>query len=192
MNDLEQRVAALEQMLQGLTDAVNEAEGKYNHDQDVEAWKGRHQDKLGKYEDTLKKLNGEDFDVYGASFDEYNDSFNDIEEDVYMAKLVEEIDTRLANIRAAVAEGDMESAAEEVEATQEAVDEVAAEMTDHVEEHDETEPTEESADAVQEVKDIDGEEESIEGSADTDMPDDEAMTAEEYQAMLDEDYEKYK
>lgn len=176
------RIENLENMMQGLMDAVNGAEAKYNHDVGVEDFRNRNQEKLGKYEDTLKRLNGDDFDVYSAAYDEYNDNFNDIEEDVYIAKLVEEIDTRLENIRAAVAEGDVETVAEEVEGVQEAVDETKEAMGDHVEEHDE-EATEEAAEA-------DAANEEVNGEELTESNDE--MTEEEFQQLLDEDLLKYK
>lgn len=177
------RIENLENLLQGLMDAVNGAESRYQHDVGVEEFKGRNQDKLGKYEDTLKKLNGDDFDVYSAAYDEYNDNFNDIEEDVYIAKLVEEIDTRLENIRNAVAEGDVETVAEEVEGVQEAVDETKEAMGDHVEEHDE-EATEEAAEADAANAEVNAGEELTESN--------DEMTEEDFQAMLDEDLLRYK
>ena len=74
----------------------------------MEEFTERNGETLGKYADKLKKLNGDDFDIMSAAFDEYTNDFSDIEESTYIAQLVSEIDNKIAKLKEALGEDDIE------------------------------------------------------------------------------------
>lgn len=176
--DIEERVQKLEDTFQNLMDTIKTAEDDHNYSVGLEEFKGRNADKLSKYEELIKKLNGDDFDIYKASYDEYNTAFNDIEEDTYIAKLIEKIDEKIAVIQNAFAEGDPEKTEEAVDEAKEAVEEAKEAMDEHGDEHAEEAETE--AEEADEVAD-----EAEEAASE----DDELA---EFQKELDEDYEVMK
>ena len=61
----------------------------------------------------MKKLNGDDFDLAKAAFDEYNNTFSDIEESTYVAQLVSEIDNKIAKLKEALGDDEVEIKADE-------------------------------------------------------------------------------
>lgn len=108
LNELEEVVMDLKDKIDTILNTAKEAEDKYNHDRDLEAFTEKHGEALGKYADKLKKLNGDDFDIMSAAFDEYHNDFADIEEDTYVAQLVAEIDNKIAKLKEALGEDDIE------------------------------------------------------------------------------------
>ena len=176
--DIEERVQKLEDTFQNLMDTIKTAEDDHNYSVGLEEFKGRNTGKLDKYDKLMKKFNGDDFDIYKASYDEYNTSFNDIEEDTYIAKLIEKIEEKIAIIQSAVDEGDIAAASEAVEEAKEAAEEATEAMEEHGDEH--ADEAEEKAEEADEVAD-----EAEEASEE----DDELA---EFQRELDEDYENMK
>ena len=108
LNELEAVVMELKDKIDTILNTAKDAEDKYNHDRDLEAFTEKHGEVLGKYADKLKKLNGDDFDIMSAAFDEYHNDFSDIEEDTYVAQLVSEIDAKIAKLKEALGEDDIE------------------------------------------------------------------------------------
>ena len=108
LNELEAVVMDLKEKIDTILNTAKDAEDKYNHDRDLEAFTEKHGEVLGKYADKLKKLNGDDFDIMSAAFDEYHNDFSDIEEDTYVAQLVSEIDAKIAKLKEALGEDDIE------------------------------------------------------------------------------------
>lgn len=106
--ELESTVLELKDKIDTILNTAKDAEDKYNHDRDLEAFTEKHGEVLGKYADKLKKLNGDDFDIMSAAFDEYHNDFSDIEEDTYVAQLVSEIDAKIAKLKEALGEDDIE------------------------------------------------------------------------------------
>lgn len=108
IEELEPIVMELKDKLETILNTVDESEKKYQHDKSLEEFKSRNGEALGKFEDKLKKLNGDDFDIYSAAFDEYSNDFSDIEESTYIAQLVSEIDNKIAKLKEALGEDDIE------------------------------------------------------------------------------------
>lgn len=108
LNELEAVVMELKDKIDTILNTAKDAEDKYNHDRDLAAFTEKHGEALGKYSDKLKKLNGDDFDIMSAAFDEYHNDFSDIEEDTYVAQLVSEIDAKIAKLKEALGEDDIE------------------------------------------------------------------------------------
>lgn len=106
--ELEKTVLELKDKLDGILNTVDESEKKYKHDKGLEEFTERNGETLGKYADKLKKLNGDDFDIMSAAFDEYTNDFSDIEEATYVAQLVSEIDNKIAKLKEALGEDDIE------------------------------------------------------------------------------------
>lgn len=106
--ELEKTVLEMKGQLDTILNTAKEAEDKWNHDRDLEAFTERNGETLGKYAGKLKKLNGDDFDIVSAAFDEYNSDFSDLEESVYVAQLVSEIDSKIAKLKEALGEDDIE------------------------------------------------------------------------------------
>ena len=110
----------------------------------MEEFTERNGETLGKYADKLKKLNGDDFDIMSAAFDEYTNDFSDIEEATYVAQLVSEIDNKIAKLKEALGEDDIE-----IHSNEEGETEVNAHDTkieaEKVEDEEKTEENEEKA-----------------------------------------------
>lgn len=174
--DIEERVQKLEDTFQNLMDTIKTAEDDHNYSVGLEEFKGRNTDKLDKYDKLMRKFNGDDFDIYKASYDEYNTSFNDIEEDTYIAKLIEKIEEKIAIIQSAVNEGDIEAATEAAQEAKDAAEEATEAMEEHGDEH-----ADEAEEEAKEAEEIADEADEI---ADEDLA--------EFQKELDEDYEAMK
>ena len=106
--ELEQTVLELKDKIDNILNTVSESEEKFQHDQGVKAFTERNSEALGKYADKLKKLNGDDFDIFGSAYDEYNNDFSDIEEATYVTQLVSEIDNKLAQLKEALNDEEVE------------------------------------------------------------------------------------
>ena len=169
--ELEPIVMDLKDKIVTILNTVDESEKKYKHDKGLEEFTERNGEALGKYSDKLKKLNGDDFDLMSAAFDEYTNDFSDIEESTYVAQLVSEIDSKIAKLKEALGEDDIE-----IHSNDEGKTEVNAHDTKI-----ETENTE-----VEEPKKEEEKEEKDEKEAEED--DAEA----EFVKELEEDYDKYK
>jgi hypothetical protein len=111
--ELEKTVLELKEKIDNILNTASEAEKKYNHDRDLEAFTERNGEALGKYSDKLKKLNGEDFDLMSSAFDEYNNDFSDVEESVYVAQLVSEIDNKISKLKEALQDDEIEIKSDE-------------------------------------------------------------------------------
>ena len=111
--ELESMVLEMKDKLDNILNTVAESEKKYQHDVGVKGFTERNGEALGKYVDKLKKLNGEDFDLMSSAYDEYNDSFSDIEESTYVAQLVSEIDNKIAKLKEALGDDEVEIKSDE-------------------------------------------------------------------------------
>ena len=112
-SELESMVLDLKDKLDNILNTVAESEKKYQHDVGVKGFAERNGEALGKYVEKLKKLNGEDFDLMESAFDEYNNTFSDIEESTYVAQLVSEIDNKIAKLKEALGDDEIEIKSDE-------------------------------------------------------------------------------
>lgn len=111
--ELESMVLEMKDKLDNILNTVAESEKKYQHDVGVKGFTERNGEALGKYVDKLKKLNGEDFDLMESAYDEYNNTFSDIEESTYVAQLVSEIDNKIAKLKEALGDDEVEIKSDE-------------------------------------------------------------------------------
>lgn len=185
MEDFEARLSKIENQLSELFQTISDAESSHNYKVGLEEFKSKHGDKLAKYEQVAKGFNGDDFDIYNAAYDEYNSAFSDVEEDTYIAKLIETLDNKLAAIRTAVAEGEpQEQIEEKVDEAKEVAEEAKETMEEHGEEH--VEEGNKETETGEEIKD-EVETEETESEADAE----DGIDEEEFQKQLEEDYDKY-
>ena len=112
-SELESMVLDLKDKLDNILNTVAESEKKYQHDVGVKGFTERNGEALGKYVEKLKKLNGEDFDLFENAYDEYNNTFSDIEESTYVAQLVSEIDNKIAKLKEALGDDEIEIKSDE-------------------------------------------------------------------------------
>ena len=112
-SELESMVLEMKDKLDNILNTVAESEKKYQHDVGVKGFTERNGEALGKYVDKLKKLNGDDFDLYSSAYDEYNNTFSDIEESTYVAQLVSEIDIKIAKLKEALGDDEVEIKSDE-------------------------------------------------------------------------------
>lgn len=180
--ELESTVLDLKDKIDTILKTVDDSEKKYKHDKGLEEFTERNGETLGKYADKLKKLNGDDFDIMSAAFDEYNNDFSDIEEATYVAQLVSEIDNKIAKLKEALGEDDIE-----IHSNDEGETEVNAHDTKIEAETDEAESKEEAEDEKKEESDKAVEEDDKEDTAEEDEDDAEADFVKELEA----DYEKF-
>lgn len=111
--ELESMVLEMKDKLDNILNTVAESEKKYQHDVGVKGFTERNGKALGKYVEKLKKLNGEDFDLMESAYDEYNNTFSDIEESTYVAQLVSEIDNKIAKLKEALGDDEVEIKSDE-------------------------------------------------------------------------------
>ena len=111
--ELESMVLEMKDKLDNILNTVAESEKKYQHDVGVKGFTERNGEALGKYVEKLKKLNGEDFDLFENAYDEYNNTFSDIEESTYVAQLVSEIDNKIAKLKEALGDDEVEIKSDE-------------------------------------------------------------------------------
>ena len=112
-SELESMVLDLKDKLDNILNTVAESEKKYQHDVGVKGFTERNGEALGKYVEKLKKLNGEDFDLFENAYTEYNNTFSDIEESTYVAQLVSEIDNKIAKLKEALGDDEIEIKSDE-------------------------------------------------------------------------------
>lgn len=112
-SELEAMVLDMKDKLDNILNTVNESEKKYQHDVGVKDFTERNGETLGKYADKLKKLNGDDFDIFASAYDEYHNDFSDIEETTYVAQLVSEIDNKIAKLKEALGDDEVEIKSDE-------------------------------------------------------------------------------
>ena len=112
-SELESMVLDLKDKLDNILNTVAESEKKYQHDVGVKGFTERNGKALSKYVEKLKKLNGEDFDLMESAYDEYNNTFSDIEESTYVAQLVSEIDNKIAKLKEALGDDEVEIKSDE-------------------------------------------------------------------------------
>lgn len=174
--ELEQIVLELKDKMDTILNTVDESEKKFQHDKGVAEFTERNSESLGKYADKLKKLNGDDFDIFGSAYDEYNNDFSDIEESTYVAQLVSEIDNKLAKLKEALGDEEVEIKSDE--------------DTTKVETDDE------SIETPSEEPKAEGEEEKPEDeapAAEEETPEEENSEDEvaEFEKELEDEYDKY-
>ena len=112
-SELESMVLEMKDKLDNILNTVAESEKKYQHDVGVKGFTERNGEALGKYVEKLKKLNGDDFDLMESAYDEYNNTFSDIEESTYVAQLVSEIDNKIAKLKEALGDDEVEIKSDE-------------------------------------------------------------------------------
>ena len=112
-SELEKMVLEMKDKLDNILNTVAESEKKYQHDVGVKGFTERNGETLGKYVEKLKKLNGDDFDLYSSAYDEYNNTFSDIEESTYVSQLVSEIDSKIAKLKEALGDDEIEIKSDE-------------------------------------------------------------------------------
>lgn len=160
--ELESMVLEMKDKLDNILNTVAESEKKYQHDVGVKGFTERNGKALGKYVDKLKKLNGEDFDLYSSAFDEYNNTFSDIEESTYVAQLVSEIDNKIAKLKEALGDDEVEIKSDE-DTTEVKTDDTTVETNaseckgEDCEDKDDKEETDEDEDETDEVAEFEKE-----------------------------------
>lgn len=111
--ELENIVMDLKGKIDSILETVSNSEKEYNYNKGLEGFKQRNSESLSPYYEKLKKLNGDDFDLAKAAFDEYNNTFSDIEESTYVAQLVSEIDNKIAKLKEALGDDEIEIKSDE-------------------------------------------------------------------------------
>ena len=111
--ELENIVMDLKGKIDSILETVSNSEKEYNYNKGLEEFKQRNSKSLSPYYEKLKKLNGDDFDLGKAAFDEYNNTFSDIEESTYVAQLVSEIDNKIAKLKEALGDDEVEIKSDE-------------------------------------------------------------------------------
>lgn len=160
--ELESMVLEMKDKLDNILNTVAESEKKYQHDVGVKGFTERNGKALGKYVEKLKKLNGEDFDLYSSAFDEYNNTFSDIEESTYVAQLVSEIDNKIAKLKEALGDDEVEIKSDE-DTTEVKTDDTTVETNaseckgEDCEDKDDKEETDEDEDETDEVAEFEKE-----------------------------------
>lgn len=112
-SELENIVMDLKDKIDNILETVSNSEKEYNYNKGLEEFKQRNSEALSPYYEKLKKLNGDDFDLDKAAYDEYHDSFSDIEESTYVAQLVSEIDSKIAKLKEALGDDEVEIKSDE-------------------------------------------------------------------------------
>lgn len=111
--ELENIVMDLKGKIDSILETVSNSEKEYNYNKGLEGFKQRNSEALSPYFEKLKKLNGDDFDLAKAAYDEYNNTFSDIEESTYVAQLVSEIDNKIAKLKEALGDDEVEIKSDE-------------------------------------------------------------------------------
>ena len=111
--ELENIVMDLKDKIDSILETVSNSEKEYNYNKGLEGFKQRNSKLLSPYYEKLKKLNGDDFDLDKAAYDEYNNTFSDIEESTYVAQLVSEIDNKIAKLKEALGDDEVEIKSDE-------------------------------------------------------------------------------
>lgn len=173
--ELEQTVLELKDKIDTILSTVDESEKEFQHKKGVEDFTARNGETLGKYAETLKKLNGEDFDIFSSAYDEYNNDFSDIEEATYVTQLVSEIDNKIAQLKDALRDDEVEIKSDE--------------DTTEVKTDDETIETPAEEPKAEEDAKAEGEEKADEEDKSDEKSEDDELA--EFEKELDEDYEKY-
>lgn len=177
--ELEKVVMEYKDKIDTILKTVDDSEKKYQHDKGLEEFTERNGETLGKYADKLKKLNGDDFDIMSAAFDEYNNDFSDIEEATYVAQLVSEIDNKIAKLKEALGEDDIEiHSNDEGETEVNAHDTKIEAETDEAESKEEEKAEDENKEESEEKEDESEEESEDDAEAD-------------FVKELEADYEKF-
>ena len=155
--ELESMVLEMKDKLDNILNTVDESEKKYQHDVGVKDFTERNGETLGKYVDKLKKLNGDDFDLYSSAYDEYNNDFSDIEESTYVTQLVSEIDNKIAKLKEALGDDEVEIKSDENTTEVQTDDTTVETNASESEEKDESEDDEEDGEDIDEVAEFEKE-----------------------------------
>lgn len=192
--ELEQTVLELKDKIDNIMNTVSESEKEFQHKKGVEDFTARNSEALGKYADKLKKLNGEDFDIFGSAYDEYNNDFSDIEEATYVTQLVSEIDNKLAQLKEALNDEEVEVKSDEdtteVKTDDETIETPAEEPKSEEEAEGESKEEEKPEDEAnsEDKKEEEKEDESAEELGDDVILDE---TEEDFVKDLEDEYDKY-
>jgi hypothetical protein len=176
--ELEAVVMELKDKIDTILNTVDESEKEFQHKKGVEEFTSRNGEALGKYVDKMKKLNGDDFDLYSAAYDEYNNDFSDVEESTYVAQLVSEIDNKIAKLKEALGEDDVEIHSD-------------AEGELEVNSHDTEIEADTKADEPAKDEDSKDEEPKDETEKSEDEDDETSEEEKEFIADLESEYDKY-
>lgn len=186
--ELEQTVLELKDKLDNIMNTVSESEKEFQHKKGVEDFTARNSEALGKYADKLKKLNGEDFDIFGSAYDEYNNDFSDIEEATYVTQLVSEIDNKLAQLKEALNDEEVEVKSDEDTTKVETDDETIETPAEEPKSEEKAESEETTDEAEKDVEDT-AKEDEAEEELDEDAILDESE--EDFVKDLEDEYDKY-
>lgn len=194
--ELEQTVLELKEKLDNIMNTVSESEKEFQHKKGVEDFTARNSEALGKYADKLKKLNGEDFDIFGSAYDEYNNDFSDIEEATYVTQLVSEIDNKLAQLKEALNDDEVEVKSDEdtteVKTDDETI-ETPAEEPKSEEEAKEDEAKEDETKEEEKLEDESNSEDEKNDEPEEELDEDAILdeSEEDFVKDLEDEYEKY-
>lgn len=175
--ELEQTVLELKDKIDTILSTVDESEKEFQHKKGVEDFTSRNGETLGKYAETLKKLNGDDFDIFSSAYDEYNNDFSDIEESTYVTQLVAEIDNKIAQLKDALKDDEVEIKSDEDTTEVKTDDEKIETQAEEPKAEGEEEKPEEEPKPEEEKP------EEEEGSEDDEVA--------EFEKELEEEYDKY-
>ena len=192
--ELEQTVLELKDKIDNIMNTVSESEKAFQHKKGVEDFTARNSEALGKYADKLKKLNGEDFDIFGSAYDEYNNDFSDIEEATYVTQLVSEIDNKLAQLKEALNDDEVEVKSDEETTEVKTDDETIETPAEEPKAEDEAESEEKAEDATDEsTEEKDVEEPKAEDEAEEELDEDAILdeSEEDFVKDLEDEYDKY-
>lgn len=136
-----EEMEALLDKLELFMDEYNTANANFEREGKKKAWSDKYGERLSPYADKLKALNGDDFDIMVASMDEYDNDYSDMKDDDYVESLVQNIESTLAKLSAALAPAEVEEKPAEEEPaednTSDALCKVAAVAADKLSEDEE-------------------------------------------------------
>lgn len=187
--ELEQTVLELKDKIDTILSTVDESEKEFQHKKGVEDFTSRNGESLGKYAETLKKLNGDDFDIFSSAYDEYNNDFSDIEESTYVTQLVAEIDNKLAQLKDALKDDEVEIKSDENTTEVKTDDETIETQAEEPKSEGESASEEKSEEETSEEKSEEEETSEDESTEEEETSDDDAEA--EFIKELEEDYDIY-
>lgn len=109
-----EQIEELLDKVEALVNSYDEADKKFQDNQDKESWSSKYGERLSPYSDKLKVLNGDDFDIIEASRKEHKDSYPDLSDDDYVNALEENIKKVLNRVWPEADETKIQQVAEEV------------------------------------------------------------------------------
>ena len=144
----EEQIEDILDRVSALLDNYQEAETKWQDEQDHKHWNDTYGERLGAYSDKLKTLNGEDFDIINEARKEHASLYKDVPEDDYVNALEDNIKKVIERVWPEAPKEVKEEVAEQVaDEVKENPEEGKVEA--HVEAEDKDENGEISADEVE-------------------------------------------